>query len=63
MKTKSDRNINKAQYHKNLSLMTYYMLKTEKSKIGKINLEVLQALLDKLQLYQQTSNFGYVGKN
>ena len=32
--------------------MIYFLPKAEKSNIGKTNLEVLQALLNKLQLYQ-----------
>ena len=51
-KTKFDTEVNKAQYHTNWSLITYSTLKVEKSNIRKTNLEVLQALLDKLQLYQ-----------
>ena len=43
--------------------MIYSSLKAEKSNIGKTNLEVLQVLLDKLQLYEQALEFGYIGKN
>ena len=43
--------------------MTYFSLKAEKSNIGKTNLEVLQVLLNKLRLYQQTLGLGYIGKN
>ncbi len=63
MKMKFDTKVNKAQYHTNWSLMTYYSLTTEKSNIGKTNLEVLQTLLDKLQLCQQALGLGYIGKN
>lgn len=52
MKTKFDTEVNKVQYHIDWSLMTYSILKTEKNNIKKINLEVLQALLGKLQLCQ-----------
>ena len=41
MKTKFDTEVNRAQYHIDWSLMTYSMLKAEKSNIGKSNLEVL----------------------
>ena len=63
MKIKFDTEVNKAQYHTNWSLMTYYSLKAKKSNIGKTNLEVLQTLLDKLQLYQRDLGLGYMGKN
>ena len=63
MKTKFDTEINKAQYHTDWSLMTYSSLKAEKSNIGKTNLEVLQALLDKLQLCQRALGLGYMGEN
>lgn len=43
--------------------MTYFTLKVEKSNIGKTNLEVLQVLLNKLQLYQRALKLGYMGKN
>lgn len=43
--------------------MTYFMLKIEKSSIEKTNLEVLQLLLDKLQLYQQALRYDFIGKN
>ena len=43
--------------------MTYSSLKVEKSNIGKTNLEVLQALLDKLQLCQRALGLGYIGEN
>lgn len=52
IKTKFDTKVNKAQYHTNWSLMTYFLLKIEKNNIGRTNLEILQALLDKLQLCQ-----------
>ncbi len=60
---KFDTEVNKAQYHTNWSLMTYYSLKAEKSNIRKTNLKVLQTLLDKLQLCQRALGFGYMGKN
>lgn len=41
----------------------YFIFKAEKNNIKKTNLEVLQALLDKLQLYQRVLDFGYIGKN
>ena len=43
--------------------MAYSSLKAEKSNIGKTNLEVLQALLDKLQLCQRALGLGYIGEN
>ena len=43
--------------------MTYSTLKVEKSNIGKTNLEVLQALLDKLQLCQRALGLGNMGEN
>ncbi len=63
MKMKFDTEVNKCQYHTNWSLMTYYSLKAEKRNIGKTNLEVLQTLLDKLQLYQRAWGLGYIGEN
>ncbi len=63
MKMKFDTEVNKAQYHTDSSLMTYYSLKAEKSNIGKTNLEVLQTLLDKLQLCQRALGLGYMGEN
>ena len=63
MKTKFDTEVNKTQYHTDWSLMTYSTLKVEKSNIGKTNLEVLQALLDKLQLCQRALGLGYMGEN
>ncbi len=63
MKIKFDTKVNKAQYYTDLSLMIYYSLKVEKSNIGKTNLEVLQTLLDKLQLYQRALGLGYMSKN
>lgn len=63
MRTKFDIEINKMQYHTNWSLMTYFTLKTKKSNIGKANLEVLQFLSDKLQLYQQALGLDYISKN
>ena len=43
--------------------MTYSTFKAEKSNIRKTNLEVLQALLDKLQLCQRALGLGYIGEN
>ncbi len=43
--------------------MTYSILKKKKDYIGKTNLDVLQALLDKLQLCQQALEFDYIGEN
>lgn len=43
--------------------MTYSTLKVEKNNIRKINIEVVQALLNKLQLCQQVSSLGFIGKN
>lgn len=63
IKTKFDTKVIKAQYCKNESLMTYFSLKLTKSNIGKINLEVLQALLDMLQLYQRALGLGYISEN
>ncbi len=63
MKMKFNIEVNKAQYHKDWSLMRYYLLKMEKSNIGKTNLEVLQTLLDKLQLCQRPLGLDYIGKN
>ena len=63
IKRKFDTKVNKAQYHINWSLMMYFPLKTDKSNIGKTNLEVLQALLNKLQLCQRALRLGYIGKN
>ncbi len=63
MKTKFDTEVNKVQYHTDWSLMTYSMLKVEKSNIRKTNLEILQALLDKLQLYQRALGLDYMGEN
>ncbi len=60
---KFDTEVNKAQYHTDWSLMTYYSLKAEKNNIGKANLEVLQTLLDKFQLYQWALRLGYMGEN
>ncbi len=40
--------VNKAQYLTDCSLLTYFILKTEKSNIEETNLDILQALLDKL---------------
>ena len=54
---------NKAQYHTNWSLITYSSFKAEKSNIEESNLEVLQALLDKLQLCQRALKMGYIGEN
>ena len=48
IKMKFDIEVNKTQYHTDWNLMIYSTLNVEKSNIGKINLEVLQALLDKL---------------
>lgn len=63
MKKKFDTKVNKAQYHIDWNLMTYSTFKTEKINIGKTNLEVLQVLLDKLQLYQRAWGLDYMGKN
>ena len=41
----------------------YFTLKVDKNNIEKTNLEVLQALLDKLELYQQALRLGYIGEN
>ena len=43
--------------------MMYFSLKVEKNNIEKINLEVLQALLDKLQFCQWALEIDYMGKN
>ena len=43
--------------------MTYSTFKAENSNIGKTNLEVLQALLNKLQLCQRALGLGYIGEN
>ena len=43
--------------------MTYFSFKVLKNNIGKINLEVLQALLNKLQLCQWVLRLSYIGKN
>ena len=43
--------------------MTYSKLKVEKNNIEKTNLEVLQALLDKLQLCQWALGLGYMSEN
>ena len=63
IKTTFDTEVNKAQYHTNWSLMTYSTLKAKKNNIKKSNLEVLQVLLDKSQLYQQALGLDYKGKN
>ena len=63
MKTKFNTEVNKTQYHTDWSLVTYSMLKIEKSNIEKTNLEILQALLDKLQLCQRVLSLGYMGEN
>ena len=63
MKTKFDTKVNKAQYHIDWSLLTYFSFKAEKSDIGKTNLEVLQTVLDKLQLCQRDLGLGYMGEN
>ena len=43
--------------------MTHFLLKAKNSNIEKTNLKVLQALLDKLQLYQQALKLDYIKKN
>lgn len=43
--------------------MTDSTFKAEKNNIGKTNLEVLQALLNKLQLCQQALGLNYIGEN
>lgn len=43
--------------------MTYFTLNAKKSIIGKTNLKVLQALLNKLQLCQRALGLGYIGEN
>ena len=63
IKTKFDKEVNKTQYHTDWSLMIYFSWKAKKNNIGKTNLEVLQALLDKLQLCQRALKLGYMGKN
>ena len=50
IKTKFNTKVNKAQYQINWTLIIYSLLKAKKNKIRKINLEVLQVLLGKLQL-------------
>lgn len=63
MKKKFDTKVNKAIYHTDWSLMTYSILKTEKINIRKINLEVLQILLNKLRLCQWASSLSYISEN
>ena len=62
MKIKFDTKVNKAQYNIDWSLMTYFSLKADKNNIEKTNLEVLQALLDKLQLCQRALELSYMGE-
>ena len=61
--TKFDTEVNKAQYHTDWSLITYSSLKAEKGNMRRTNLEVLQALLDKLQLCQLPLKLDYIEKN
>lgn len=41
----------------------YFLFKAENNNIGKTKLEVLLALSNKLQLYQQVLGLDYIGKN
>lgn len=45
------------------NLITYSSLKVKKKNIGKTNLKVLYALLNKLFLCQWALRLGYIGKN
>lgn len=48
--TKFDIEFNKAQYHTNSILITYFLWEAKKENVDKTNLDVLQASLEKLQL-------------
>ena len=63
MKVQIDTKVIKAHYYIDSSLITYSILKEKKNNIGETNLEVLQALLEKLQLCQQALGPGYISKN
>lgn len=63
IKTKFDTEVKTAQYYTDWSLMTCFMLKTEKINIRKTNLEVLQILLDVLQVCLWALRLDYISKN
>lgn len=63
MKTKFDTDVNKAKYHTDWRLITYFTWKKEKISIEKTNLKVMQVLLNRLQLCPRALELGYIGEN